>query len=115
MEDKRGEFLGLEMQDYFNIANDYFYKDEFQLAVDNYILGIYAAEPFHVGNLWLVRDAYNKMSQAYYYLGKLDLAIYANNKLLEYDPNSEYGINNKQLFDRLYNELKEAELNKDKE
>lgn len=113
MENGNGKFLGLEMQDYFNIANDYFYKDEFQLAVDNYILGIYAAEPFHVGNIWLVRDAYNKMSQAYYYLGKLDLAIYANNKVLEYDPNSEYGKSNGELFDRLYNELKEQVNNEE--
>ena len=87
----------LGMQDYFNIANDYFYKNEFQLAIDNYILGINHG-PIVVNNIWLIRDAYNKMSQSYYNLGKLELAIYANNKVLELDPTSEFGIHNEQLF-----------------
>lgn len=90
------------MQDYFNVANDHFYKDEFQLAIDNYILGI-NYEPIVVNNIWLIRDAYNKMSQSYYALGKLELAIYANNKVLELDPTSEFGVHNKKLFEDILN------------
>jgi tetratricopeptide (TPR) repeat protein len=89
-----------EMQEYFNIANDHFYKNEFQEAVDNYILGI-NRDATNAHNIWLHRDAYNKMSQAYYNLGKLELAIYANDKVLELDPSSEYGIHNRELFNTL--------------
>ena len=89
--------MKLEMQEYFNIANDNFYKDEFQIAIDNYILGINHG-PIVIQNIWLIRDAYNKMSQAYFSLGKLELAIYANDKVLEIDPCSEYGINNRTYF-----------------
>ena len=90
------------MQDYFNKANDHFYKGEYQEAVDNYILGINFGE-ITVHNIWLKRDAYNKMSQAYYNMGKLELAIYANDMVLKLDPESEYGIYNKKLFDAMMN------------
>lgn len=106
----------MEMQDYFDLANENFYIGEdklnngevkesrefFQTAIDNYILGI-NYDDITVHNIWLKRDAYNKMSQAYWRLGKLELAIYANNKVLELDPFSEYGLNNKEFFESVKN------------
>lgn len=97
--------LSLEMQEYFDIANENFYDNKFQDAIDNYILGINHG-PVTVYNVSLIRDAYNKMSQAYYKLGKIELAVYANNKVLELDPYSEYGLNNEKFFKEILDGLK---------
>lgn len=92
-----------KMQDYFDKANEAFYAGDFDTAIHNYKLGIFE-EGITVYNITLIRDAYNKMSQAYYNIGQVKLAYIYNEKVLELDPKSEYGLHNKKFFESVMKE-----------
>ena len=87
----------MKMQDYFNLANDLFYKNQYEEALNNYLKGIRSVY-VNVKNIWLIRDAYIKAGQCCWRLKDFELGEKFTKEAQKIDFENQYVKHNLNLF-----------------